>query len=330
MLRGILGVSLSELWEALLILPFDVPFIKTKGLKFRFRVGQPLGAYSSWAAFSLTHHAMVQFCAQKTGLYKGKWFTRYALLGDDIVIACESVAILYKKVLNKIGVDISLPKTIESNNGSCEFAKRFIWKGHDVSPVSFKEVYAMRRSTTSELVKRLSSYRAVSMKETYRWFGAGYKVMPLFHHPKPGRWRRFYLLLTSPGGPYPLPFYWWCSQFTNRPITQADSAIVHSELMEKWQFSFEPEGIPSDLEEDIVEEVLVGRPWIKSWLSTSTPFLLNLMAEDPITSWFHRPTVPSTPERRTQERVFRLGKMYWIYDRIVAISKKPPLKLLSA
>ena len=42
---------------------------------------------------------MVWYCADK--VYPGKKFSKYALLGDDIVIA---VADVYKDVINRLGV----------------------------------------------------------------------------------------------------------------------------------------------------------------------------------------------------------------------------------
>lgn len=51
----------------------------------RFATGQPLGLLSSWPLFALCHHFIVWFCSNK--VYPGKVFKRYALLGDDIVIA---------------------------------------------------------------------------------------------------------------------------------------------------------------------------------------------------------------------------------------------------
>lgn len=328
-LQGFFGPRITLIWEYLMELPFDVPFVKKK-LQVFFEIGQPLGAYSSWAAFSLTHHAFVQYCAQKAGLSNSVWFRDYAILGDDVIIAHERTARIYKELMLVQGVRISAHKTIVSNNGSCEFAKRFLWKGTDISPISFKEVYATRRSTCSSLVTRLQTFRQVLRKEPYRWFGAGHRVLPSHMRPLKGRWKRFHLMLTSPSGPFPLPFYWWCSQYTKIPLGPEVSAQVHCQLMDKWQFSFEPEGIPSELESDIVEEVLMGRPWITSWLSTSTPFLLALMGEDPITAWFHRPTVPSTAERPRVERSLRMGKVYWIYDRMVIVSRRPPLKRLGS
>lgn len=326
-LMGFLGPRIALVWEYLLELPFEVPFLK-RPTEVVFQIGQPLGAYSSWATFALTHHGFIQYCAQRAGLSKTRWFREYAVLGDDVIIAHPLVAQIYRELMLAQGVRISLHKTITSNNGSCEFAKRFLWKGIDVSPISFKEIYTTRRSTTSALIKRIQAFRPVLRKEPYRWFGASYKVLPQVLKPKSGRWKRFHLMLVSPSGPFPLPFLWWCSQYSKFPLGPEISAQVHQGLLDKWQFSFEPEGVPSENDEDMVEEVLVGRPWIRSWLSTSTPFLLNLMGEDPITAWFHRPTVPSTAARPRVERTFRLGKMYWIYDRMVIMSKRPPLKRL--
>jgi len=327
MLEGFLGPPITCAWQQILKFPFSASFAR-KLPPIRFRMGQPLGAYSSWPAFALTHHAFVQYCARKAGFPGNRWFRDYAILGDDIIIAHEGAARVYKDLISLQGVAMSHHKTIISDNGSCEFAKRFLWKGIDISPISFKEVYSMRRSTSLSLVKRLRTFRAVHRKEPFRWFGASHRVLPKFLKPDKGRWKRFHLMLTSPSGPFPLPFIWWCSQYTSRPLDERVTARVHQELLDKWQFSFEPEGIPSDREDGIVEDVLMGRPWIRSWLTVSTPFLLALMGENPITAWFHRPTVPSTPERPRVERSLRMGKVYWIYDRMVAVSKLPTLKSL--
>lgn len=57
-----------------------------------FRTGQPLGYYGSWALFSLTHHFLVWLAADKANPHRTRSFHRYALLGDDIVIADKAVA----------------------------------------------------------------------------------------------------------------------------------------------------------------------------------------------------------------------------------------------
>lgn len=45
-----------------------------------------------------------------------KPFLDYAILGDGVIIADDSVAGHYRDILNQIGVDISIPKSIISRN----------------------------------------------------------------------------------------------------------------------------------------------------------------------------------------------------------------------
>lgn len=85
---------------------------------YSYNAGQPMGAYSSWAMFALSHHIIIQYCAHKVGKP-----ALYALLGDDVVIGDKEVADLYLKIVKSLGVEISDSK---SHRGStlCEFAKR--------------------------------------------------------------------------------------------------------------------------------------------------------------------------------------------------------------
>lgn len=103
------------------------------GRSLRYKVGQPMGAYSSWAMLALVHHMMVQFAAFKTGC-RG-WFERYAVLGDDLVIGDYRVAREYLALCDIIGVEVNMSKSIVSNNLSLEFAKRFFFKGEEVTPI---------------------------------------------------------------------------------------------------------------------------------------------------------------------------------------------------
>lgn len=86
----------------------------------RYSVGQPMGAYSSWAAFTLTHHLVVEWAAFLCHIPN---FKDYILLGDDIVIRNDKVAQKYISIMTKLGVEISQSKTHVSKN-TYEFAKR--------------------------------------------------------------------------------------------------------------------------------------------------------------------------------------------------------------
>lgn len=96
----------------------------------RYSTGQPMGAYSSWAMFAVTHHAIVRLAALRAGYSPFFWL--YALLGDDIVIANDRVAQEYRTILQEIGVDVSELKTHVSQD-TYEFAKRWIFRGTEVS-----------------------------------------------------------------------------------------------------------------------------------------------------------------------------------------------------
>lgn len=76
----------------------------------------------------------------------GRRFTRYAILGDDIVIADEKVASKYEDCLGRLGVSISYQKSLISRSGCAEFAKRFKVKDlrKDISPLSIISDFATR------------------------------------------------------------------------------------------------------------------------------------------------------------------------------------------
>lgn len=100
--------------------------------EIQYAVGQPMGAYSSWAMLALTHHIIVQCAALNVGKPN---FRAYAVLGDDIVIADDLVASEYLRLMNMLGVDINLAKSLQSKD-FCEFAKRWIGpNGLDLSPI---------------------------------------------------------------------------------------------------------------------------------------------------------------------------------------------------
>jgi arginine utilization protein RocB len=71
------------------------------------------------------------------------WFEGYELLGDDIVIFDKIVALKYLEMMQQLGVEINLSKSVVSDPGSVvEFAKRTSVKGVDVSAISLKMVEA--------------------------------------------------------------------------------------------------------------------------------------------------------------------------------------------
>jgi hypothetical protein len=141
-----------------------------------YETGQPMGALSSWAMLAVTHHAIVQIAAQNTGVTKpGEWFKDYAVLGDDIVIANTAVAEEYKRIMDILGVEIGLAKSLVSPDGlTLEFAKRTFNRGVDVSPVPFSEYWIGRQQLSSAL-ELVSKYK-LSLTGYLTLFGFGYKA----------------------------------------------------------------------------------------------------------------------------------------------------------
>ncbi|KAK8963071.1 hypothetical protein KSP40_PGU001341 [Platanthera guangdongensis] len=84
MMTHFFGSSFAEksFLSALTMNFFRRPFLKTRQAIKRlvcFAQGQPLGSYSSWALFALSHHMMVWFAAKK--VYPGSKFLDYGILG---------------------------------------------------------------------------------------------------------------------------------------------------------------------------------------------------------------------------------------------------------
>jgi hypothetical protein len=56
-LKAKFPTSFVDAWEAIMIgHPFDVPTLETE---VSYKVGNPMGAYSSWSSFALAHHFLL-------------------------------------------------------------------------------------------------------------------------------------------------------------------------------------------------------------------------------------------------------------------------------
>lgn len=168
--------GLGDPWRGLLVdRSYAVPRkYHSVASQVRYGVGQPMGAYSSWAMLALTHHFLVQFSARKSG-HTG-WFSSYRVLGDDIIIWDIGVALYYRQVMRDLGVDISFAKSLVSNNRSFEFAKRFYHRGVDCSAVSLKEMSASMTSLEGLLTMVRRFGRQASPALFACLLGFGYRV----------------------------------------------------------------------------------------------------------------------------------------------------------
>nr|WAY16589.1 putative RNA-dependent RNA polymerase [Rhizoctonia solani mitovirus 112] len=153
-LSVLFGGRFAEAWSTLLVNRSygfrQMGYDKWHGT-YKYAVGQPMGAYSSWAMLALTHHFLVQVSAWRSGITPvGSWFKDYAVLGDDLVLANGPVAREYLALLAELGMPVNLQKSLVSKDGSTmEFAKRTLWHGKDISPVPIKEMDASQGLVTA-------------------------------------------------------------------------------------------------------------------------------------------------------------------------------------
>jgi hypothetical protein len=85
---------------------------------------------------AITHHFIIHWAGVRAGLPWGYVSNSYVVLGDDVVICDPDLAVQYQDLMDRLGVNVSLPKSIVSSD-SAEIAKRLLWRGEDISPISW-------------------------------------------------------------------------------------------------------------------------------------------------------------------------------------------------
>nr|UJQ92508.1 MAG: putative RNA-dependent RNA polymerase [Mitoviridae sp.] len=168
-----------------------------------YAVGQPMGALSSWAMLAFVHHFLVQCAAWRAGHPQDRLFLDYAVLGDDLVIADWKVARAYLRLLDSLGVECGLHKSLLSPRGlALEFAKRTLFKGVDVSPIPILEFFTASRNLGA-CVEFMKKYH-VSLTTMLQSLGVGWKVRSWLNKPLgklPSRVRLLILALNIPTTP---------------------------------------------------------------------------------------------------------------------------------
>lgn len=114
---------------------------------FKFSVGQPMGIYTSWPVFALTHHLLVRYAFNIAGT---DFRYNYYIIGDDISILCPRAAVKYRELILALGISISQAKSITPSNMfvkdrcSAELAKRYFRNGKEISPVRPFEIDSLK------------------------------------------------------------------------------------------------------------------------------------------------------------------------------------------
>lgn len=107
-----------------------------------YGAGNPMGFYSSWASFAVTHHYLIYHACRD--LHIDFKTLKYCILGDDIVICDRAVSERYKELLAGLGVNYSAAKTYTSPH-FMEFAKRLFYKGEEISPFPISSLNEITR-----------------------------------------------------------------------------------------------------------------------------------------------------------------------------------------
>jgi hypothetical protein len=224
----------AQLWKSLLtsrgyqlsasVLELMTPTERKHITGVRYGCGQPMGAYSSWAMFALSHHCLVQAAAIEAG-YQGTWYMCYQLLGDDIVFWGDDeihaqVADKYLAYCEAIGVTINVSKSPLSSNGLFEFAKALVKRGEALTPFHWKEwdrAFATP-GAFNDFIKlmRWRGFEVTPSRAIATWLA--HRNIELDGRPKlwtrafgsmPGLLPQLAILLFSPIGAYPTTVEQW-------------------------------------------------------------------------------------------------------------------------
>lgn len=108
----------------------------------------------------------------------GTWFSDYAVLGDDVVIAHDGVARRYRAICRVIGLVIGLAKSLIAVNRTCEFAKRLFFRGVDVSglPMNLWTAANSSAGVALALIQRVTGSVPQTFANVSVAIGAGYKA----------------------------------------------------------------------------------------------------------------------------------------------------------
>lgn len=159
--------SLGDNWGNLLV---NRDYLTPDGDPLRYTVGQPMGALSSWAMLAFTHHFIVQYAANLV-YGNNNWFSKYVILGDDVVITDKLVAAKYLSIMKDLDVTINLSKSLVSPRGYAEFAKRFVNSSDDLSGASLLE-FSSLKDGMSNLMSLTKRYK-IPQSNFYRILGRG-------------------------------------------------------------------------------------------------------------------------------------------------------------
>lgn len=203
---------------------------------YRYAVGQPMGALSSWAMLALTHHFLWQWAAWRSGVNPTfRWFKEYAVLGDDSASRLRPVVDEYLKICHELGVKVNLAKSLLSRGGCLEFAKRFMTPRGDCSPVSMGELLVSK--VNFSVMSNWPRKRPIRLADLLYIMGYKHRTVSTITKPLaslPRRLRHMLIVLKSPWGAMPsasLEEWLLLSSFKKVSSSSLDVAAIGIELI---------------------------------------------------------------------------------------------------
>jgi hypothetical protein len=258
-LKVMFNDEFAQAWKDLLV---GRPYRHGRKLLY-YAVGQPIGAYSSWAILAFSHHCIVQFAAFLAG--HREWFRLYAVLGDDVVIADDKVAQQYRFICDTIGLEIGLAKSLVADDLTAEFAKRFFYKGEDLSGLPHTLWVAAQQSVSvaHALVARVTSQCPSSASNIATALGSGYRGASSLA----GRWeaiprrlRVLFCILTHPSSITAFKRSDWLGWLRSKGPLTTDALELQMSQFTPWASSLLTQVVTPALEavEDKAAELFFG------------------------------------------------------------------------
>lgn len=296
------------------------PLTKSVG-SVTFTVGSPLGFYAAWPLFALTHHILV-WCAAEA-VYPGKYFRAYGILGDDLVIGDRRVADAYMQMLSYLDVEISKSKSLISNKGAFEFAKRYFIRcgEYDCSPISLR-LLLLARSTLG--LATIRNKYSPSLRCLLRLAGAGYRVMSRLSPLRmSGRWARIVVFLSYSPAFTDIAFEWWLGGF-NKPL----DPYLKGELFWWVVSKVKPRQLSLPVEAELTDhgyqpqvrdlcEITFLREWVLQWLNYLKWYSEQIAwNQGSLVTLLKPPVVETSWKRRTVDPTIHRYSLIWkVYDR---------------
>lgn len=104
----------------------------------RYTVGQPMGFYASFPMLALSQHVLVHLAGFL--IYHKIKYLPYAVVGDDICIGDELVALKYQELCNELSIPINKKKSVIGYRTG-EFCSRIFVDGHIKSTPTMRSFF---------------------------------------------------------------------------------------------------------------------------------------------------------------------------------------------